>query len=612
MATRPARPSIKQVPPIGKPSNEEILRLVADFNVLCQKVTDMSNESNAARASYVTNLRTTVSSEEALPESKIVALERVLAKVAELDRLVLLKTAPESAPPARRNSKSAELTSLPTHLLLVNRLLDLHADAKRVTVVRTHTVVGGAGTGSADDRPQSPRSTKDVQLIETLNATISRLNKQIEESGGKVAAAQQDLIGVKTANSELQDRLDQAESKLKGDASKLAKLDELTASLSKSNAKIEVLKKELSEALAAAKSTPAPIAVPPPQAATSSSSSSSASTKAPGFALNDYEKLIAALGSVRSAVDSQTIDSFASSHTDSLDPTSKAAVTEIVQSINRFIRNTQHEINILLSARDQLESDLATNTVQRDILSGDLASATSELEVMKGAFSGMESETIDLRRKLDIERAKNQELSVGGGNQSGGGGGGVSKEELVAAQRRLAAANDLLHQLQEDLAVSTRRNIELERLPKDVASLEARIVMLESDKGQLKAANVGLTNEVESYKKLTESLKEKLKAASNSDKDFFDTFEEVMRDEMATMKSAFEAKLRAARDESDQLSRKHSQEILRLQQESRSPPSKFATASSSSSSASSSRYGSSSSSSGLKMAASNVIGFRDT
>jgi chromosome segregation ATPase len=78
--------------------------------------------------------------------------------------------------------------------------------------------------------------------------------------------------------------------------------------------------------------------------------------------------------------------------------------------------------------------------------------------------------------------------------------------------------------------------------------------------------------ELQQYKQLCEKLKCKIKelSAANAkdkgkDNNFFDTFEEVMQEEMFTMKMAFEAKLKAARDESEALSKKHQQEIQRLQ-----------------------------------------------
>ena len=73
---------------------------------------------------------------------------------------------------------------------------------------------------------------------------------------------------------------------------------------------------------------------------------------------------------------------------------------------------------------------------------------------------------------------------------------------------------------------------------------------------------------MDSYKKLTEKLKLKIRdmgAGSKESKDFLDTFEEVMRDEMSAMKAAFEMKLRVAKEEADATTRRHQQEIARIQ-----------------------------------------------
>ncbi len=53
-------------------------------------------------------------------------------------------------------------------------------------------------------------------------------------------------------------------------------------------------------------------------------------------------------------------------------------------------------------------------------------------------------------------------------------------------------------------------------------------------------------------------------SSSNDSKEFLDTFEEVMRDEMMAMKSAFETKLKFAKEASDLLSKKHQELISRM------------------------------------------------
>jgi hypothetical protein len=71
-----------------------------------------------------------------------------------------------------------------------------------------------------------------------------------------------------------------------------------------------------------------------------------------------------------------------------------------------------------------------------------------------------------------------------------------------------------------------------------------------------------------SLRSLNESLMRKLKklgSQTDSAKDFADTFEEVMREEMMAMKVAFEAKLRVAVEERDTATRRHQTELHKLQ-----------------------------------------------
>lgn len=59
----------------------------------------------------------------------------------------------------------------------------------------------------------------------------------------------------------------------------------------------------------------------------------------------------------------------------------------------------------------------------------------------------------------------------------------------------------------------------------------------------------------------------KLRELSNKEnkRDFTDTFEEVMREEMMAMKTAFELKLKVATEERDIATRRHQNELQKLQ-----------------------------------------------
>jgi hypothetical protein len=294
MASRGARPSIRAQPGT-KPSNEEVLRLVADFNVVSQRVNEMAAEAGNMRASYVDSLRSAVSAEvEFVPDSKLTALERVLNKVAELDRLVLLKTAPEATPVVRRSSKSVELSSLPTHLFLINRTLDLYAEAKRVTVIRTHTVAGASGS-NAEDVPESPRSSRDKKMIDTLTATIARLNKQVEEFGGQAAGTQQELMNMRSANMKLQEELERLKAERTANEVKLSKFDEMSQELFLSKQKAEDLKREMECVVQLAQSA-----------------------NDTGMREAAHDGLLSVLSQIRKAIDNHAIDSFPTSAADSL------------------------------------------------------------------------------------------------------------------------------------------------------------------------------------------------------------------------------------------------------------------------------------------------------
>jgi len=77
-----------------------------------------------------------------------------------------------------------------------------------------------------------------------------------------------------------------------------------------------------------------------------------------------------------------------------------------------------------------------------------------------------------------------------------------------------------------------------------------------------------LTEELNCCRSLNAQLKQKIRdisgRSSNDSKEFLDTFEEVMKDEMMAMKYAFETKLKFAKDAADLLSKKHQELISRM------------------------------------------------
>ena len=157
---------------------DEISRLQQDLVLLTQKVADLSGEpqrapaapvldggpSQAPNSPFVSGLRgmaegassSSSSSSGGAVQIKMDMLEKVLKKVAELDRLLLKSTAPAGqSANARRGSRGMDLFSLPTHLHVTDRLLDLHTQSKRVITVTTTKAGGGVPESSSSSEPPS-------------------------------------------------------------------------------------------------------------------------------------------------------------------------------------------------------------------------------------------------------------------------------------------------------------------------------------------------------------------------------------------------------------------------------------------------------------------------
>ncbi len=138
--------------------------------------------------------------------------------------------------------------------------------------------------------------------------------------------------------------------------------------------------------------------------------------------------------------------------------------------------------------------------------------------------------------------------------------------------------------MQNELLRGSRRALQYEKLPLRIAELELSLADFKGKSGSLEDECESLKVELEGYKRLTQSLKDRMKSVGSAtsssssssgqsgglggkDKEFFDSFEEVMQEEMMTMKTAFEAKLRLAREQAETATRRHTMEIQRMQEQ---------------------------------------------
>lgn len=195
--------SAKNVP--GNVSDESS-RYLTDISIISAKIAELSGDASIPQnlslagnpsSPFVAGIRQAVDTSGKLDfDSKASAIDRVLSKVTELDRLVLKKTSPNALASFRRSSRGADLNSLPIHIQLVDRLLDLYAQSKRVTVVRTQTQdtadamesklnpleIFGGGIS-----PKHERLSSEKKLIESLQSTISTQLQEIDRVKGELS-----------------------------------------------------------------------------------------------------------------------------------------------------------------------------------------------------------------------------------------------------------------------------------------------------------------------------------------------------------------------------------------------------------------------------------------
>jgi chromosome segregation ATPase len=191
--------------------------------------------------------------------------------------------------------------------------------------------------------------------------------------------------------------------------------------------------------------------------------------------------------------------------------------------------------------KEMLENEISSHNIQKEILQTDLNSLSSEHEALKAAYHALSYESATQQTKLNSTQHHSKDL-----------------EEY----------KEKVKKLETDLQLIRMQSVQNESLTKQIEALEEQMRVLNLENVKLTSSVNASKEEVQQYKKLIESYKNKIKelsASQNKENNFFDSFEEVMQEEMMTMKAAFEAKLRAARDEVDSLSKKHQQEINKLQ-----------------------------------------------
>jgi chromosome segregation ATPase len=392
----------------------------------------------------------------------------------------------------------------------------LYAQAQRVTVVRTSTTVveqGKSTKAAAAPSANDQALAQSQQHIQRLDGKIATLMKQLSDSEEKTLAAQS--------------------------AAKHSKVEVADAqkSLSQSMITIEALRKEAAAATAAAAAAAAAATTPTASAA--------------------------------SAMEQR--------------------VRQLEERLEVEIGVNQRMFAAVMGIADNFGRDGTIGDVGASALSGDSRNAlealtaasravAEQLKAAGAACSGMKREQDDVLSRLAVLQKEHGYLLAAHEE---------TKVELLAlraqqekfrnkeqhdqtALAKVQADGDELNSVKGDLSRALARAVEAEKQVERLSpALREALANLSKSQQELEGLSFDInqvTEELNSYKTLAETLKAKMRDMGGKDTSFFDSFEEVMRDEMAAMKWAFEAKLRVAKEKADAVSVKHQQELQKLRE----------------------------------------------
>jgi chromosome segregation ATPase len=226
-------PRIVEVPsapldPAAKKHKEDIDKIQQDITVLSQRIAEAKGELPAIGAAAMTRLPDMSSSSIAssvrglndsekrvrdMKEMKLTTLEQLLERIAEYDRIILSKTIPESIQNQRRKSFGSDLFMLPTHLRVIDRLLDVYTRSQRVQVIKT-TVNGSKPPtpfNAHEEGIKLPQlvnlgqeSSKNAQLIQQHEQQIEQLNDKIDQAERRHRFSEQQYQDLRVTHSNLE------------------------------------------------------------------------------------------------------------------------------------------------------------------------------------------------------------------------------------------------------------------------------------------------------------------------------------------------------------------------------------------------------------------------
>lgn len=189
--------------PASKKHKEDIDKIQQDITVLSQRIAEAKGELPAIGSAAITRLpdmSSVTSSARGLNDSekrvrdmkemKLSTLEQLLERIAEYDRIILSKTIPETAQNQRRKSFCSDLFMLPTHLRVIDRLLDVHTRSQRVTVIKTTVNSGSKPPTPSNIHEEGVKLPQIVNLSQGPDKITQQHEQQIEQLNDKIDQAE--------------------------------------------------------------------------------------------------------------------------------------------------------------------------------------------------------------------------------------------------------------------------------------------------------------------------------------------------------------------------------------------------------------------------------------
>ena len=195
---------------------------------------------------------------------------------------------------------------------------------------------------------------------------------------------------------------------------------------------------------------------------------------------------------------------------------------------------------------------------------------TQERELLQSEFDAYKSTSQTEMARKNAEILELQESLSKAYNANEEAGLELKQTQTKNAESRKELIVEYEKKIQDfraDNASSASIKRQLEKTTANLQNLEKKYTISEDKNIELKHIVDSLKSEITALEKLNHNLKETVKKMTNdaNKNDFADTFEEVMREEMMSMKSAFEAKLRIAQDQVEVMSKKRLSEIRNIE-----------------------------------------------